>query len=370
MGCHGTGAPFTLLRGVHQPLEWKRAVTTINMPPYSDRPRRITIIGKSNGVGLTRDIELLTNCLLDGGHEVAVHTPDTIEARRRRSLLSQASVRFRLARPRSKARAAQHTDVNIMLEHLWSQFLPSAHRNVVVPNPEWFDRHDVRFLSRVDSVWAKTRHAAQIFRDLGRSTRVISFDSKDHYRPEVQRERRFFHLAGKSRMKGTDRLLRAWARRPHWPTLTVIQHHADSHAPEVRAPNIDRRCGYVEESQLLREQNACMFHVCPSLTEGWGHYIVEAMSVGAVTLTLDAPPMNELITSDRGLLFAYERTGKQRLTTTYFFCESSLEAAVERAIAMNTDEWSRLSASARRWFHANRADFQHQVHTALQELLE
>ena len=53
-------------------------------------------------------------------------------------------------------RDASGADVNLMLEHVWLQYLSTAPINVAVPNPEWFDRHDRRFLAQVDSVWAKT----------------------------------------------------------------------------------------------------------------------------------------------------------------------------------------------------------------------
>lgn len=337
------------------------------MSESGDAARKICIIGKSNGVGLTRDIKLLADCLREDGHDVSVHAIDAAEAKHRRSLLTQAKVRMQLAW-RARPATSDRANVNIMLEHLWPEFLCHARHNVVVPNPEWFDRNDLRFLNRVDSVWAKTRHSAEIFRGFGRNTHVISFDSEDRHRPEVPRERRFFHLAGKSTMKGTDRLLRAWAERPHWPTLTVLKHSADPQ--DVRAANIDIRYGYVEEQQLLHEQNACMFHVCTSLTEGWGHYIVEALSVGAVTLTLDAPPMNELVTAERGLLVKHERTDKQRLATTYFFAPSSLQSAVERAMALSDAEWSRLSANARGWYETNRGEFRQRVRTALRELVK
>lgn len=338
------------------------------MSESGDASRRICIIGKSNGVGLTRDIKLLADCLREDGHDVSVHAIDAAEAKHRRSLLTQTKVRMQLAWQRARPASAHRADLNVMLEHLWPEFLCQARQNVVVPNPEWFDRNDLRFLNRIDCVWAKTRHSAEIFSGFGSSTQVISFDSEDRYRPEVPRERRFFHLAGKSTMKGTDRLLRVWAQRPHWPTLTVLQHNACS--PDVRAANLDIRSGYVEEQQLLHEQNACMFHICTSLTEGWGHYIVEALSVGAVTLTLDAPPMNELVTNDRGLLIGHERTGRQRLATTYFFAENALQSMVEHAMALSDAEWSRLSGNARRWYQANRVEFQQRVRTALRELVK
>lgn len=326
-------------------------------------PYKIRIIGKANGVGLTRDFKLLGDCLRQEGHEVSEHVIDDEAARRRRSIVRQLLMRLRLA----GSRVACDVDLNIMLEHVWPEFLSRARSSAIVPNPEWFDRHDLRFLPHVDHVWAKTRHAIDIFKRLGRNALFLSFDSDDRHRPDVPRERRFLHLAGKSTMKGTDRLLRLWAQRPDWPTLTVIQHGRHAGASDIQAANIDCRHGYMSKDELLREQNACMFHVCPSLTEGWGHYIVEALGIGAVVLTVAAPPMNELVTEQRGLLLPYERVGEQRVASTYYFCTAGLQAAVERAIAMSDEEWARLSANARRWFLSNRGDFPLRVRSALLE---
>ena len=36
-------------------------------------------------------------------------------------------------------------------------------------------------------------------------------------------------------------------------------------------------------------------HMCPSLIEGWGQYIDEGRRSKSVVVTLNAPPMNELI---------------------------------------------------------------------------
>ena len=331
--------------------------------------RKINIIGKSNGVGLARDLKLLADSLQHRGHEVSVRTIDKVQAGRRRAVWAQWAVRADLAwKSATNASLAADTDVNLMLEHVWPQFLSAARLNVAVPNPEWFDRHDLRFLSNVDCIWAKTVQTREIFEVLGRPTSLIGFDSEDRHLGCVPRERTFFHLAGKSMMKGTDRLLRVWARNAHWPRLIVVQHNRGDHAPEVDAANIERHIGYLDDAQLRFLQNASMFHVCLSLTEGWGHYIVEALSVGAVPLTLDAPPMNELVTAERGLLVPYESTGRQRLATTYVFDGRALEAIVERALAMSDGEWTRLSTSARNWFVVNRSGFADRIESALREL--
>ena len=130
--------------------------------------------------------------------------------------------------------------------------------------------------------------------------------------------------------------------------------HKDRSAPPPAAPNIEARVGYLSDQEICRLQNESLFHLCLSLTEGWGHYIVEAMGVGAVTITVDARPMNELVGADRGVLVPYRATGTQRLATTYQFDEAGLEAAIERTIAMSDEECAQLGARARAWFVDNK----------------
>ena len=274
-------------------------------PAAARRTVRVNIIGKSNGVGLARDIDLLAGALQASGHQVEVTIIDAVQAKRRRSPLAQFATRARLAwgGAGSKARTVG-ADVNLMLEHVWLQYLSTAPINVAVPNPEWFDRHDRRFLAEVDSVWAKTSYTSELFRALGCSTTYIGFDSEDRYEAGIAKQRTYFHLAGKSTMKGTDRLVRVWQRHPEWPRLILVQ-HKDRSAPPPAAPNIEARVGYLSDKEMRRLQNESLFHLCLSLTEGWGHYIVEAMGVGAVTITVDARPMNELVGADRGVLVPY-----------------------------------------------------------------
>jgi Glycosyltransferase len=329
------------------------------------RAARVNVIGKSNGVGLARDIDLLISALRAAGHHVDLTIIDAMQAKRRRSPLAQFAARARLAWGRADATVhASRADINVMLEHVWLQYLSTAHSNVVVPNPEWFDRHDRRFLADIDRVWAKTGYTRELFRALGCSTTYIGFDSDDHYDPAIVKQRTYFHLAGKSTMKGTDRLLRIWQRHPEWPRLILVQHQ-DGGTTAPRAQNIEARVGYMSDQELGKLQNESVFHLCLSLTEGWGHYIAEAMGVGAVTITVDARPMNELVAADRGVLVPYCRTGTQHLATTYQFDEAALEATIERTLAMSDAECAQLGARARAWFVENKSGFTERIAAAL-----
>jgi len=53
--------------------------------------------------------------------------------------------------------------------------------------------------------------------------------------------------------------------------------------------------------KLLAEAS---FIMCPSIMEGYGHYINQARAAGALVLTTDGHPMNELVDEESGILVA------------------------------------------------------------------
>ena len=116
-------------------------------------------------------------------------------------------------------------------------------------------------------------------------------------------------------------------------------------------------------------QNSHVFQLCLSETEGWGHYIAEALSCRAVVLTCDAPPMNELVTADRGITVGATESTPLNLSMRYLFDERALEQAVERCISMQGDEWLQLGDRARAWYLDNQTGFEARLDTALKKLL-
>ena len=327
-------------------------------------PRSINLIAWDNKVGLSSDLRLLADAL--HASDSAVHFSTLRRGKLRKwSRPLRMRARWLWMRLRRKGRF----DVNLMLERIRLEDLPFARRNLFLPNPEWCTPEDVAKLPRVDGVLVKTAHAEAIFRALGCRTARIGFTSVDRLDAAVPRERTFFHLAGRSPYKGTERLLALWRKHPEWPRLTVVQ-SPRSALPGASASNIVHCIGYVDDAELKRLQNANAFHVCCSETEGFGHYIVEAMSVGAVVLTTDAPPMSELVTTERGVLIGYDKTGGQQLATTYRFSESALEAAVQRCLAMDDTELNEMGKRARAWFESNDAGFPGHLRGAIEAMLD
>lgn len=318
-------------------------------------PLRIQLLARDNGAGLSRDMVLLAAALRRLGAEVAT------TGLPHRGRLAEWFTRARLAG------RAPSFDLNLMLERVRPEFACAAHRSVLIPNPEYFRPADHAALAGLDEVWVKTRHAEHLFAALGARTRYLGFTSPDRLDATVPRERAFFHGPGRSANKGTAALLTLWAAHPQWPPLTVVwrRKHVDTGALPANVRLIRE---HLDDAEYRRLQNAHRFHLCPSQTEGFGHYLVEAMSCGAVVVTLDAAPMNELVAAARGVLVPAHAVGTQDLATTYGFDAGDMAAAVTRCIGMTEMEANVLGAAARVWFEAGRAAFAQRLRAACMDV--
>jgi glycosyltransferase involved in cell wall biosynthesis len=326
------------------------------MPPNEPRRQRCQLIGRDNGAGLSRDMTLLAGALRANGHDVE------IKALPHRGRFAEWMTRLRLAR------GAPAFDFNLMLERVRPEFLRAARHNVLIPNPEYFRSQDRAALRHLDAVWTKTRHAQRMFDALGANTHYIGFTSPDQLDATVLRRRAFFHGPGRSNNKGTEALLKLWAAHPAWPMLTIVWRRKHVQIGPLPA-NITVIRTHLDDLAYRRLQNEHRFHLCPSQTEGFGHYLVEAMSCGAVTVTLDAEPMNELISAERGVLVQAKAIGTQDLATLYGFSDEAMCHAVERCIGMTDADVARIGQAAREWFLSNDTSFALRLQAALPILL-
>lgn len=326
----------------------------------------VNLVARDNDAGLSVDLQIMADALTAAGFDVTVTALGHRSRFVGKVLHGLARLRRRWQRLVSSQRRYRH-DINVMLERVQPELLADARCNVLVPNPEWFREDWGRWLPRFDLVLAKTRYAEAIFNNLGCATRYIGFSSRDHWLPHVARQSDFLHLPGRSNNKGTQALLRLWSEHPRWPKLTLVWRSREAglaHAPD----NVEWIRDRLDDAALEQLQNAHAFHLCPSETEGYGHYLAEALGVGAVTITLDAPPMNEMVTAERGVLCPAKPAGAQALATLYRFEAKAMQASIERCIAMDEDERRTIGERARTWFEENQRAFPARLCDALREL--
>lgn len=291
----------------------------------------VLVVARANNYGLTRDTAILQRALTEAGLRVDhAATGD-------RGLFETLIGRRR-------------ADIILHVERIHRRWLGAGRENWLIPNQERFPRRHLKRLAHIDRVLAKTRHAETIFNEAGARSCIYSgFTSEDRFDAAVEKDwLRFFHLAGGNTLKGTDDLLRLWAAHPEWPELVLRQKPGD--APESLPENVTLHARYLGDAELRSLQNACGIHLCPSQSEGWGHHILEAMSTGAVTLTTDAPPMNEIVTPNSGVLVPTTHWQPRHLGRRYFVDTAALERTIEELIAMPPDAKARLGEAAKERF--------------------
>jgi glycosyltransferase involved in cell wall biosynthesis len=328
--------------------------------------KRINIVIWDNGGGLSTHLRILLDVLGNADFRVTVNGHPPITAMRLRTL--GTAVRRNLFRRVVKRRLY---DVNLFVESVVPAYLPQAAANFLLPHPEWFREEQYQYLPHVDRVLCLTRDGLNALVHLGRPAELVGFTSPDRWDRSVPKAGgSFLHIAGRSEQKGTRALFDVWLRHPEWPRLTVVQREVTSSGARieaVRASNLDHILHQVDDAELRRHQSAAPVALCPSEAEGFGHCIVEAMSCGSLTVTTDAPPMNELVSPERGVLVRYTHTEPQRLGTVYHVDPDDLEAKIERVVRMDPNERVELGRRARAWYEENDRRFRRRFVEALRD---
>ena len=313
-------------------------------------PKSINIIARTNGVGLDRDVDLIHHALSTAGFRVTVSHCRGISPLRRIWA------------------GKQHFAANIFLERVFPRWFGSAAKNFLIPNQERFPERQLKHLENIDHVLCKSRHAEQIFADRGSQCRFIGFTSTDMLDPAVEPDyQSFLHLAGRSTLKGTETILKLWKKHPEWPRLTLIQ--CKENAPAEVPPNVRLISDYIPHEEIKNHLNRHGVHLCTSLSEGWGHYIVEAMSCRAVVVTTDGPPMNELITPERGVLVPAFRKEPRHLGINYHADPSKLETMISELLLKTSGQKQDFGEKARTWFEKNDARLQKDLPQVITSLL-
>ncbi len=307
--------------------------------------KKINILAVANGVGISRDVDIIKRLLKEEGHDVEYnHT-------------------FR-----PKPFKHRH-DLNIHLERFDPNNFTKADINIMIPNQEWFDKSWLPFLPAFDQFLTKTQFADKIFSSMGCKTTYIGFTSEDRLiQPTVAKSPfHWVHIAGKSIQKQTEVVIRTWQKNPGFPQLTLIQ-DPKFWKPRTPTRNINFMVDRVPEEVLKAIQNTNMVHICPSETEGFGHYIMEAMSAKGIVLATDGEPMNELVTAERGMLIRPIRSEPMNLSTKYIVDEKSLEETVVKTMVMDEGKKIDIGNAAREFYLHNDTAFKSRFITAIRSM--
>jgi len=250
-------------------------------------------------------------------------------------------------------------DINLFLAQFKRDWFSQARLNWFVPNAEVCSV-SVHDLQDFDLILCKTKESSKIFSPICKKIFYLGFTSIDRYDPTLSLNKNFskyLHVAGKSRMKGSGAVMKAWARHSSFPNLTMIKHSKHSgHRTVDFNDNFQLITKRISDQELLILQNECGIHLCPSKTEGFGHYIMEAMSVGAVVITTNAPPMKEFI-KDKRCLVDYILTEKRRYATIYTVDSYGLSLVIKKLNALSPEKLQKIGEKNRAEFKRRTEEF-------------
>lgn len=334
------------------------------------KSRRINVVYSDNGSGLSRDALVVRDALRSAGHRVWL-TP--LPPRRFPLALNYAPElarqMLRGARQTAAKAWAKRTrfwDINIFQERLVPEYFECARVNCLFPHQEWLTDEDRKRLRDIDLVLFKTRHAMDILASEAKASVFVGFTSPDRSDPSVSpRWDAALHVCGWNPHKGTDAVLGAWSQHPEWPHLTVVSQLPASGSPRQ---NVERLATRIPDARLRRLQNEYAIHVCPSEVEGFGHTLMEGMSCGAVILTTDAPPMDELVSPEEGFLVPYANTSPMGAGIRYLVDRERLAEAIATLWLQDPTVLTRMRAAARAKYVRLRETFQARLANVVQEL--
>lgn len=244
-------------------------------------------------------------------------------------------------------------DINLFLAKFETIFFSKARLNWLLANPD-FCYASLEEIQQLDLVLCKTEECLRIFKPISKEIYNLGFTSVDCHRADIPKNfATCFHGAGKSGLKGTEEVLEGWRNHPELPKLILIQHEAI----EINIPeNIQFISQRVPCDFFLTLQNEFGMHLCPSKTEGFGHYLMEGMSTGAVVITTDAPPMNEFI-RDKRCLVKYKKKDRQKYATTYIVDENELILTVKSLQLLSLEELQDIGRNNRKEYLRRKKEF-------------
>ena len=262
-----------------------------------NKQRRIRIILPTGGSGLIQDAKIY-QALIPNSYIVQVdrNSPDT--------------------HPEMNVKV----DINLYLESIHAYNLFPANSRWLMVNQEYFSPC---YAEMVDVLIAKSRYAERLLRDyvkkMDLTTRVVylghtSLPSRDIFPSSEKDWHLLVQFAGKSRQKGTAQIIKLWQKNRGFrhlvPDARLIITCRDTCLSKIsdEIANIphdgrgwnDPETGlslypYLDDKELSDLRLRAGLFLCPSLIEGYGHYINEGTANAAVVVTTDFPPMNELV---------------------------------------------------------------------------
>jgi hypothetical protein len=244
-------------------------------------------------------------------------------------------------------------DCVVFLENIVNHSaLLAAKIRILIPNPEQLNNNIAKLVPLCTHMWHKSlfsfnrlsaifpfcKHEFIGFTSIDPSSIVNSYETFIHAKGNVWTNR------------NTELILECWRLHPEWPSLLIILYGDENDYFN----NISRECknvnvlnGWKGRSEYINLLKTSGIHICTSSHEGFGHYINESRAMQALVITTDAPPMNELIDDNSGILIEPSSVNVNQMGFAFHLDEKSFENAIQSVLTLDLNEREALGKRAR-----------------------
>lgn len=274
-------------------------------------------------------------------------------------------------------------DVNFYIEVPLGSFINQAKINVLMCNYEYLiygpvAKETIELLRKMHIIICKVKKAVE-YCEMLKLKHGLTFDIIYTKHTTIinpckgkRNKTKWLHAAGISPWKQTDAILGAWIKHPEWPQLIVTcRSRCKENIASIDISNAKNitMLDFVEDLNLLQYQT--FNHICPSIVEGFGHYINEARAHGAFIVTSNYPPMNELITKSSGVLIDCTTLMAKPKTPDINLCIISvdyIERSMTKIFKMDEEKKIKLAKKAHEQYKADTEFFNNKMKQLIKKL--
>ena len=247
--------------------------------------------------------------------------------------------------------------ITIFLEHIYKELMKFGEKTFLIPNLEWLNQYDIENMKQIETILCKTKDSYETIKRMfpKKNISYMNFTSKDRKRDEIKPNyEKYLHVKGISNYKNTQMILNIWMKHEEWPMLTIIHYGTlEIDIPIKVKTNITMIQKKVNEEVLERIMNENGVHICCSYAEGFGHYINEGRSVGAVVLTTNGAPMNEMSKK----VVPVKTTKPIMCSTGYIIEEKDVENEIKKIIKTKKKELIKIGNENRKNYTTQKENF-------------
>lgn len=256
-------------------------------------------------------------------------------------------------------------DIAVFIERIFDHELIQSYQRVgFIPNPEWMTNKERSHVNKIrPEIWHKTRFGMMTLKDhFPQSDHIYMGFTSPSSGQLIDANSSIAHFGGKSKTRHTQDIVNLWLQDENLPSLTLQAYQTGFSLPRWSlCGNLRVFLGFSSPEEYRAEFRRHGIHLCTSQTEGFGHYINEARSIGAVVIALDAPPMNELIDTESGILIPYGRSVRFNMGFRYIATSSAIRDGILKVISLSREQRLTLGGNAKRRYQKDALAFKQRL---------